>query len=121
MRMASTSVGRGSWSFVNDSQIPAPANYPDDIGTRIDPVLAPQLAPGPRFAGERFQLAAHSRADIIVLDIEDAVAPKDKVAARDNVIEWLAAGNRDWVRVNGFGTEWGPRNWPHSARSRSVA
>ena len=26
--------------------------------------------------------------------------------ARENVIRWLAAGNRDWVRVNGFGTPW---------------
>src|SRR6185437_4583906 len=50
--------------------------------------------------------AAHSRADIVVLDIEDAVAPKDKSAARDNVVRWLAAGNSDWVRVNGFGTQW---------------
>ena len=106
MRMASTSVGRGSWSFVNDSQIPAPANNPDDIGTRIDPVLARSWLLVHGLQSERFQLAAHSRADIIVLDIEDAVAPKDKVAARDHVIEWLAAGNRDWVRVNGFGTEW---------------
>ena len=50
--------------------------------------------------------AAQSRADIVVLDIEDAVAPKDKVAARDNVMRWLGAGNSDWVRVNGFGTQW---------------
>ena len=31
---------------------------------------------------------------------------RTRSAARDHVIEWLAAGNRDWVRVNGFGTEW---------------
>ena len=48
----------------------------------------------------------HSRADIVVLDIEDAVAPKDKSTARDNVIRWLGEGNSDWVRVNGFGTPW---------------
>ncbi len=41
---------------------------------------------------ERFTPAAHSRADIVVLDIEDAVAPKNKDAARDNVIKWLG----DW-------------------------
>ena len=55
---------------------------------------------------DRFEAAAHSRADIVVLDIEDAVAPKDKVAARDNVVRWLGAGNSDWVRINGFGTPW---------------
>lgn len=77
-----------------------------DVGSRIDPVLARSwlLVNGSQY--ERFQAAAHSRADIVVLDIEDAVAPKDKVSARGNVIRWLGAGNSDWVRVNGFGTAW---------------
>ena len=55
---------------------------------------------------DRFAPAAHSRADIVVLDIEDAVAPKDKDRARDNVKRWFTDGNTDWVRVNGFGTRW---------------
>ena len=77
-----------------------------DAGFRIDPVLARSwlLVNGAQF--ERFAPAAHSRADIVVLDIEDAVAPKDKLAARENVKRWLDAGNDDWVRVNGFGTRW---------------
>ncbi|WP_232374723.1 HpcH/HpaI aldolase/citrate lyase family protein [Mycolicibacterium mengxianglii] len=75
-------------------------------GSRIDPVLARSwlLVNGAQY--ERFAVAARSRADIVVLDIEDAVAPKDKGAARENVIRWLADGNSDWVRVNGFGTPW---------------
>jgi citrate lyase subunit beta/citryl-CoA lyase len=75
-------------------------------GTRIDPVLARSwlLVNGASY--ERFGPAVESRADIVVLDIEDAVAPKDKAAARENVTRWLAAGHDDWVRVNGFGTEW---------------
>ncbi|WP_374238421.1 CoA ester lyase [Mycobacterium sp. PSTR-4-N] len=75
-------------------------------GFRIDPVLARSwlLVNGAQY--ERFAPAEQSRADIVVLDIEDAVAPKDKVRARDNVIRWLADGHDDWVRVNGFGTEW---------------
>lgn len=75
-------------------------------GRRIDPVLARSwlLVNGAHY--ERFQAAAHSRADIVVLDIEDAVAPKDKAAARANVVRWLGDGHADWVRVNGFGTEW---------------
>jgi citrate lyase subunit beta/citryl-CoA lyase len=79
---------------------------PSEAGFRIDPVLARSwlLVNGAQF--DRFAPAAHSRADIVVLDIEDAVAPKDKAAARDNVTRWLAAGNSDWVRVNGFGTQW---------------
>ncbi|MEL4504338.1 CoA ester lyase [Luteococcus sp. H138] len=47
------------------------------------------------------------QADVVVLDIEDAVAPANKVQARDNVVEYLSSGqNHAWVRVNGFGTEW---------------
>ena len=78
----------------------------DDAGYRIDPVLARSwlLVNGAQY--DRFAAAARSRADIVVLDIEDAVAPKDKAAARDNVVRWLTAGNTDWVRINGFGTPW---------------
>ena len=83
-----------------------PESDPSAPGFRIDPVLARSwlLVNGAQF--DRFAPAAHSRADIVVLDIEDAVAPKDKAAARDNVTRWLADGNSDWVRINGFGTPW---------------
>jgi citrate lyase subunit beta/citryl-CoA lyase len=79
---------------------------PADVGSRIDPVLARSWLLVNGAHADRFQAAAHSRADIVVLDIEDAVAPKDKVAARDNVVRWLGAENTDWVRINGFGTPW---------------
>ena len=80
--------------------------HPTEPGFRIDPVLARSwlLVNGAQY--ERFAPAARSRADIVVLDIEDAVAPKDKVAAREKVTRWLADGNSDWVRINGFGTPW---------------
>ena len=86
-----------------------PSTYepdPDESGSRLDPVLARSwlLVNGAQY--DRFAPATRSRADIVILDIEDAVAPKDKVAARDNVVRWLAEGNTDWVRVNGFGTQW---------------
>ncbi len=56
---------------------------------------------------ERFAAAVSSDADVVLLDIEDAVAPAGKAAARDHVVRWLsAAGHEAWVRVNGFGTEW---------------
>lgn len=76
-----------------------------ESGYRIDPVLARSwlLVNGAQF--DKFAPASRSRADIVVLDIEDAVAPKGKVAARENVTRWLAAGNSDWVRINGFGTQ----------------
>jgi citrate lyase subunit beta/citryl-CoA lyase len=83
-------------------------NSPDpaDVGSRIDPVLARSWLLVNGTHDDRFEAAVRSRADIVVLDIEDAVAPKDKTAARDNVVRWLGAGNSDWVRVNGFGTQW---------------
>jgi citrate lyase subunit beta/citryl-CoA lyase len=87
-------------------QVTTDAPDPADVGSRIDPVLARSWLLVNGAQADRFQAAAHSRADIVVLDIEDAVAPKDKVTARDNVVRWLGAGNSDWVRVNGFGTQW---------------
>ena len=87
--------------------------------------LVPQVAApavGPELArswllvngaqAERFAAARASAADVVVLDIEDSVAPKDKERARRNVISWLDAQDengeqhRAWVRVNGFGTQW---------------
>jgi len=79
---------------------------PHDVGFRIDPVLARSWLLVNGSQGDKFDPAARSRADIVVLDVEDAVAPKDKTAARDNVVRWLGAGNTDWVRINGFGTPW---------------
>jgi malyl-CoA/(S)-citramalyl-CoA lyase len=49
-------------------------------------------------------------ADLVFLDLEDAVAPGDKVQARANVIDALLT--RDWsacsvsVRINGLDTRW---------------
>lgn len=77
-----------------------------EAGSRLDPVLARSwlLVNGSHF--DRFEAAHRSHADVVVLDIEDAVAPKDKKASRDNVLRWLAEGHDDWVRINGFGTQW---------------
>src|SRR6516165_871734 len=87
-------------------QVTTDAPDPADVGSRIDPVLARSWLLVNGAHADRFQAAAHSRADIVVLDIEDAVAPKDKQAARENVVSWLRSDNTDWVRINGFGTPW---------------
>ncbi len=47
---------------------------------------------------------AESRADQVVLDIEDAVDPSKKERARENVLSWLEM-NSAWVRVNDANTE----------------
>lgn len=74
-------------------------------GYRIAPVLARSWLLVNGAQADKFAPAARSKADIVVLDIEDAVAPSGKGAARDNVKRWLDAGNSDWVRINGFGTQ----------------
>lgn len=86
-----------------------PLTDPDSAvepGSRIDPVLARSWLLVNGAQQERFEGASVSRADIVILDIEDAVAPKDKLTARDNVVNWLNDGHSDWVRINGFGTPW---------------
>lgn len=49
---------------------------------------------------ETFDAAEASRADQIILDIEDAVDPRLKDQARDDVASWLAGGGSAWVRIN---------------------
>jgi malyl-CoA/(S)-citramalyl-CoA lyase len=57
-----------------------------------------------------FEKAAASAADVIFLDVEDAVAPDDKVAARHNIVQ--ALNDVDWgtktmmVRINGLDTHY---------------
>jgi citrate lyase subunit beta/citryl-CoA lyase len=49
---------------------------------------------------DEFDGAATSRADQIVLDIEDGVDPKLKPDARTAVVDWLQRGGHGWVRIN---------------------
>lgn len=56
--------------------------------------------------------AAASAADYVFLDIEDAVAPRDKDAARRNIIaalheiDWKTSGKTVSVRINGLDTHY---------------
>jgi len=62
----------------------------------------------PGSAPQMFEKAAASEADVIFLDLEDAVAPDDKAQARRNIIK--ALNEIDWgkktlsVRINGLDT-----------------
>jgi citrate lyase beta subunit len=55
--------------------------------------------------------AAHIGADMLVLDLEDAVGPDDKASARDSVTDilrsWEGSGSIRAVRINALATEWG--------------
>ena len=59
-----------------------------------------------------FEKAAASNVDYVFLDLEDAVAPGDKVQARRNVIEglrdidWRGLGKTISVRINGIDTHY---------------
>jgi citrate lyase subunit beta/citryl-CoA lyase len=56
----------------------------------------------------RFAKAAASGADVVIVDLEDAVTAEHKPAARDNLVSWLAERPEVAVevRVNGASTPW---------------
>ena len=62
------------------------------------------FVPGDR--PERFAKAVAAQPDIVIIDLEDAVAAADKDAARSHTAQWLAAGNRAMVRINAADTPW---------------
>ena len=59
-----------------------------------------------------FEKAAASNVDYVFLDLEDAVAPDDKIAARSNIIQalndidWRGAGKTISIRINGLDTHY---------------
>lgn len=73
-----------------------------------DPTTAARsllFVPGTR--PDRFEKARASGADVVILDLEDAVEPEAKEQARDHVGRYLAdADHRAVVRVNPAGTPW---------------
>jgi citrate lyase subunit beta/citryl-CoA lyase len=65
--------------------------------------------------------ARESTADLVVLDLEDAVKPADKREARQAAVEAVA---QPWsmpvaIRVNGVGTEWHSLDLDAAARSKA--
>lgn len=56
------------------------------------------FVPGDR--PERFDKAWASGADAVILDLEDAVAPGRKAAARAAVAAWLDRSRPVWIRIN---------------------
>ena len=66
------------------------------------------FVPGDR--PERFAKALASGADRIIIDLEDAVAPGNKAAARDAIAAWVGAGHAPpdnvLIRINDVATAW---------------
>jgi citrate lyase subunit beta / citryl-CoA lyase len=61
------------------------------------------FVPGAR--PDRFGKAAASGADIVILDLEDAISPDHKVTSREQVSRWLER-HQAVIRINAAGTPW---------------
>lgn len=62
------------------------------------------FVPGAR--PERFDKALAAGANAVIIDLEDAVAPADKHAARAALCAWLRPGHRVIVRINSVESPW---------------
>ncbi len=62
------------------------------------------FVPGNR--AERFDKALAAGADGVIIDLEDAVAPADKLSAREAVRQWLDPRHPVLLRVNAADTPW---------------
>jgi citrate lyase subunit beta/citryl-CoA lyase len=60
--------------------------------------------PGNR--SDRFEKACAAGADAVIVDLEDAVPPAEKAAARAALAAWLSPAKAVLVRVNAADTEW---------------
>ena len=72
--------------------------------TKEPPPRAYLFVPGNR--PERFDKALASGADAVIVDLEDAVPPADKIAARAAVAAWLSPQRSVVIRINGPDTVW---------------
>ena len=55
---------------------------------------------------ERFDKALASGADAVIIDLEDAVEPDAKAAARDAIAQWVSPEHPVLVRINARNTPW---------------
>ena len=55
---------------------------------------------------ERFDKACAAGAGAVIIDLEDAVVPAEKIAARAALRDWLSASKSVLIRINSAETEW---------------
>lgn len=77
-----TSPKAGGYEFAGPAVLFVPADRPDRYAKAIE------------------------RADVVVVDLEDAVAPENKAAAREHVVAATLDPARTVVRINGAQTPW---------------
>jgi (S)-citramalyl-CoA lyase len=79
--------------------------------TKQGPIRARSWLFTPATRPERFAKASQAGADVAILDLEDAVAPGDKVRARTTALNYLADNSLDGalhaLRINGLDTRAG--------------
>jgi len=77
--------------------------------SKTKPTRSWLFTPGTR--PDRFAKAAEIGADVLIIDLEDAVSPGDKPKARATAIEYLSSASRDAasraLRINGLDTQAG--------------
>ncbi|WP_322027185.1 CoA ester lyase [Burkholderia sp. BCC1977] len=73
-------------------------------GGRSMPARSYLFVPGNK--PERFDKALASGADAVIIDLEDAVEPDAKVAARDAIAQWVSPEHPVLVRINARNTPW---------------
>lgn len=61
---------------------------------------------------DRFDKACAAGADVTLIDLEDAVAPGDKAAARAAIRAWLGPSKAVSLRINGADSEWFEEDLP---------
>ncbi len=75
-----------------------------------EPISARSWLFAPGDSEKKMTKAMEGSADIVLLDLEDAVAPESKEAARPMVHDFIKANpqqrHRLWVRINPFDGEW---------------
>jgi len=59
---------------------------------------------------ERYSKAIEAAAGAVIIDLEDAVAPDQKDAARDCLMQWLDPQHPVIVRINADGSDWFARD-----------
>ena len=62
------------------------------------------FVPGSR--PERFDKALEAGADVVIIDLEDAVSPADKDTARAALAAWLDPAHPVLIRINAAETQW---------------
>src|ERR1700757_3806074 len=117
--MSSASLFSNLPSSGHDATAMAIAEAKNDKGSDLFAVRSLLFLPAsnPRAIAK----AREAGSDLVVLDLEDAVKPEDKGAARKAAVETVG---QDWpmpvaIRVNGVGTRWHSLDLDAVARSRA--